>query len=326
MDIKKGIVSIIIVNYNTKDLLRNCLLSLKEFNYEIIVIDNASTDGSISMVKCEFPKITLLENKENLGFGKANNQGMRIAGGKYIMLLNSDTIVKPTAINKMVEFMEKHPDIGLLGPRLLNDDSSIQPSVSTFPNLWYVFLRMFRLRQLKRIFPSKLFKNIAISGILGYTIKSYFQSEEDNPLEVDFVSGACMLIRKEVIEKVRMFDENFFMYVEDLDFCKRIKKAGWEICYYPLAEVIHLGGKSSGGTFRDYSPVSYQSLYYYFRKHHGRTYEFMVRFIVVTALLLNVLILSLLYLLTRKKEIKKNLISYLEIIRISFEKYGIFEK
>ncbi|MBI4686408.1 MAG: glycosyltransferase family 2 protein [Nitrospirae bacterium] len=280
----ESLLSVVIVSYNTIGLLEACIrsvLSNLPTCSEIIVVDNASTDGSSEMIKKTFSMVRLIENKENLGFGKANNQGITISRGQYILLLNSDAEIKPNAINIMINFIGEYPTIGMIGPRLLNDDGTTQPSVSTLPNLWYVFLRMFRL---KGLFPTFL-KTVALRyGLFGHTVKSHFQSEANKALEVDFITGACMLIRRDVIEQVGMFDENFFMYVEDVDLCKRIKESGWKIYYYPESEIVHFGGRSSGGACRDLSFVSYKSLYYYFRKHYGKPYELGVRLIVVIAL------------------------------------------
>jgi GT2 family glycosyltransferase len=279
-------ISICIVNYNTRELLLQCLKSIyastEHVNLAIFVVDNNSVDGSSVAIEKTYPNVKLIKNTVNAGFGRANNQAMSLSRGKYVLLLNSDTIVKPEALEKLVAFMEDNPRVGMAGPRMLNEDGSVQASISNFPNLWFVIIRMFRLRAL---FPTRLLKNFAMkTKLFGSMVNSYLRVESQEPLRVENISGACMLIRREVIEQVGMFDEEYFMYVEDIDLCKRIIDAGWQISYLPSSEIIHLVGKSSGGTFRDLSPISYESLFYYFRKHRGKVYEASVRVVVVIAL------------------------------------------
>ena len=207
-------LSIIIVNANNQRLLKECLQSIDKnthkISFEIIISDNASTDGSQEMVKDDFPQVKLIENKENLGFAKANNQALKIYQGRYALLLNNDTLVKDSALDKMVEFMDQNQETGACGPKLLNTDGSTQHQ----------------------------------GGLLA---KRFWKAKDPRP--VDFIIGAALLVRKEVIDKVGMMDENLFFYNEDLDWCLRIRKAGWKIFFLPQAEIIHYGGQSSKKTF-----------------------------------------------------------------------------
>lgn len=284
---KRPELSIIIVSYNTRELLRDCLLSLLGPGkpgrpFEVIVVDNASTDGTVEMLEKDFKKVVLIKNRENAGFGRANNTGIKSARGDFLLLLNSDTVVKKGAVDRLLEFIKSRPKAGIAGPKLLYGDGTVQPSVSTFPNLWREFLRMFRI---KKIVPREWVRKVALEhGIFGPTVRSYFMAELPSTIEVDAVNGACMMIRREAMDAAGGFDENYFMYVEDMDLCRTFRDKGWKIFYYPDAEIFHWVGKSSGGTFRDQSPLSYKSLFYYYRKHHGKLYEKFVRSMVITAL------------------------------------------
>ncbi|MDD5383224.1 MAG: glycosyltransferase family 2 protein [Candidatus Margulisbacteria bacterium] len=228
-------LSIIIVNTNNKKLLEECLTSIyqntRKIALEIIVSDNASTDGSQSMVKAKFPQVKLIENKENLGFIKASNLGLKAFSARYAMLLNDDTVVKADALERLVEFMDKHPEAGACGPKLLNTDGSVQHQ----------------------------------GGLFG---KRFWLAKE--PTAVDFVIGAALLVRNEVIDRVGIMDENLFFYNDDLDWCLSIRKAGWKIYFVPDAEIIHYGGYSSKRTFnRRLFVEGFKGGLYFCRKHYG---------------------------------------------------------
>lgn len=287
-------VSVIIVNYNARSYLRNCLESLFKaisrgsLKCEVFVVDNNSGDGSKEMVKGEFPLVNLIENRGNVGFSKANNQAIQVSKGRYILLLNPDTVVMPKSLDLMVEFMEKNQGIGILGPKMLIDSNgSIQPSVSEFPTPFTIFLRFC----VPRAFLSHVVKNFIrkskIERLLGSQVRTYFSPLRlEFPVEVDSISGACILARREVIEQVGLLDENIFMYLEDVDLCLRVKKRGGRIVYFPKAEIIHYCGQSSGG---DFNPVSFcrrsQSVCYYFEKHHGRADCIKVKILLTVALI-----------------------------------------
>ena len=220
-------LSIIIVNFNTKDLLKKCLESLPS-SAEIIVVDNGSTYDSKEYLKTQ--KTKAIFNDQNLGFAKAVNQGIKESQGKFILLLNSDIIVKPKAIEKIMAFAQKHPEAGVIGGRLLNPDGSIQGSCFNLPTLSRTIKEFF----LKK--PSSLFKYIP-SG--------------EKPIEVEAVIGAVFLIPRKVLSKIGhayrqagFFDERYFMYFEDLDYCRRMRKAGFKVYYLPEAEFIHFHGQS----------------------------------------------------------------------------------
>lgn len=249
-------LSIIIVNFNTKDLLRDCLNSIihsipclagrqalnhpLSSNYEVIVVDNASSDESVKMLKKEFPQVKLIKNKRNLGFSKANNQGINKARGEYILLLNSDTEIVNNALKELVDFAESKNDLGMAGPKLLNPDGRPQPSTAPFYTLPVAFLSLFGGDRFLRRSPVKT-------------------------TPVDWVSGACFLIKKAIIDKIGLLDEKFFMYAEEMEYCFRAKKAGYQVYFYPQAEVIHLG-EGSGDRQKAILGI-YQGLIYFYQKH-----------------------------------------------------------
>lgn len=320
-------LTISIVSYNTKDLLRACLNSIYQnaegINYEIIVVDNNSSDGSGNMVKEEFPQVELIINKENVGFAKANNKAIKKSKGRYILLLNSDTVVISDAIRKIVNFMEIHPEAGVVGCRRLNPDLTVQPSVGTLPSAWTIFLSFFGIKWLltsprQRKLVAKFF-----SSFLGKSISSYLDwyLEDDRKVRsVDFVTGACFLIRRETLEQVGLLDEKFFMYLEDADWCLRIKRKGWGIYVYQNAQVIHHVGETFRRGGNIISLERCRSRYYYFQKHHSRKSVFLLKIIIISALLLRGVGLLSLYLLSSNREkdlIKRGLKSYEQVIKFS---------
>lgn len=229
-------VSIIIVSWNTKDILRDCLKSVygqtSGIDFEVIVIDNASLDGSAEMVKTEFPQAKLIANADNRGFAVANNQGIEISNGRYILLLNSDTIVLDGAIQKTVHFADEHKEAAVTACRILNKDMSLQPSCSMFLSLRNWFLK---ITFLYKLFPqSKFFGRAQMTWWQHNTVK-----------EVDVVSGCFMMVRKDAVMQIGQMDEQFFMYCEEVDWCWRFKKAGWKVIFMPDAQIIHLGGASA---------------------------------------------------------------------------------
>lgn len=229
-------VTVAIVNWNSKEILRDCLNSLlkqtKDINYEIIISDNASTDGAQEMIEKEFPQVKLLKNEGNLGFAKANNRSIRIAKGKYVLLLNPDTIFIENSIKRIFDFMENNPEIGISGCQLLNKDKTIQPSAGYFYSIVKVMMWMTWLDRLP------FFSNKAI-----HIKKTDFFTKKR---ETDWVMGAFFMIRKSVIERIGMLDEDFWMYVEETEFCYRAKQQGWKVVFNPETKLIHLGQVTLG--------------------------------------------------------------------------------
>ncbi|MDO8682421.1 MAG: glycosyltransferase family 2 protein [Armatimonadota bacterium] len=229
-------LSISIVSWNTKDLLRQCLQStfanLDGLDAEVIVVDNASQDGSADMVAREFPEVTLIRCGTNHGFAKANNIAYEHSGGKYFLLLNSDTIVLPGALITLAKYLDDSPRVGAVAPKLLNADGTLQRSCSCYPSPV--------TEALDAVFLSKLFPR---SKIFGRYSMSYWDFDEIR--EVDFAGGSCLMLRREALEQVGVLDESYFMYTEEADLCYRLRNAGWSIVYLPHAQIVHLGGQSA---------------------------------------------------------------------------------
>lgn len=257
-------LSIIIVNYNVKEFLLNLLDSLYKsipgYESEIIVVDNASDDGSVEAVQSRFPKVNLIDNEINVGFGAANNQGLEIAKGKYIVLINPDTIVKEDTFTKLIEFLKTTPDAGMVGCKVLNPDGTLQlPCRRSFPGPWTSFTK---ITGLSTLFPkSKLFAKYNLTYL-----------DENETYEVDAISGSFMMMRKEVYEKTNGFDPQFFMYGEDLDLCYRTQKEGYNVYYVHTTEIIHYKGESTKRSNIDETKVFYDAMYLFVRKHFSSFY------------------------------------------------------
>jgi len=221
-------LSIVIVSYNTRDMLRDCLRSLpagtQGITAETWVVDNNSPDRSAEMVAEEFPEVRLIANRENAGFTRANNQALRQCDSRHSVILNPDTECRPGALTTLVRYLDSHPEAGAVGPKLLNTDGSLQPNGARFPNPLQDFLVVSDLRGLARA---------------RFERWSRMRDDFDRECELDVVSGACMMVRREAIEKVGLLDEEFFMFYEEVEWCWRIKRAGWKVVYVPSAEVVH---------------------------------------------------------------------------------------
>ncbi|HIJ71471.1 MAG TPA: glycosyltransferase family 2 protein [Planctomycetes bacterium] len=229
-------VSIIIVAWNVKELVRDCLKSVfdetKGIDFEVIYVDNASKDGSVEMVSQQFPKVKIIENKKNEGFIKANNQGIEIAEGRYVLLLNSDTVILDNAIAKTVKFAESHPEAAVFGCKVLNPDKTLQRTCSMYPSLLNMFLSAIYLY---KIFPGSRF--------FGREEMTWWDFDDVRKVEV--VYGCFSLVRKEAIDQVGLMDPLYFVYGDDPDWCYRFHKAGWEIMFTPEPEIIHYGGQNT---------------------------------------------------------------------------------
>jgi GT2 family glycosyltransferase len=248
-------LSIIIVDWNTKEYLLPCLKSIFEegqgTGWEVIVVDNGTRDGSREELKKVFPSAHLIENEKNFGFAKAANQGLQKASGRYALLLNPDTQVKSGAIERLVSFMDAHSDVGVAGAQLLNADGTKQNSIANFPSLGTELLNKSLLRWL---FPKK------------------FPGKERNysePIEVDSVIGACMMVRRDTLDQVGLLDEDYFLFLEETDWCYRMKKAGWKIYHVPQAEIYHFQGKSAETVKKRARVEFYRSRYHFFKKNRG---------------------------------------------------------
>lgn len=261
-------ISIVIVNYNVKDFLLECLRSVENstggLNVETIVVDNDSKDGSVEFLKPLFPNVKFISLKENVGFGRANNIGFKESKGKYILILNPDTILEETTLSTMYDYMEKHGEVGISGCKVLNSDGSFQPACRRgFPTPWASFSKLFGLQKL---FPgSKLF------GKYNQTFRSV-----DETYYIDAVIGAFMFCRREVIEQTGGFDPDFFMYGEDIDLCFRAHKAGWKIAYVHSCSIIHYKGESTRRSSINDVKHFYNAMEIFTKKHYSRSFLFLI--------------------------------------------------
>lgn len=229
-------LSIIIVSWNTRDILRDCLESvyanLSGLDCEVLVIDNASSDGSPQMVETQFPQAALVKNPDNRGFAAANNQGMKLAKGSYILLLNSDTIVLGDVLSRTVAFAGAHPEAAVIGCRVLNPDRSLQPTCFMYPSVLNLLIAT---AYLNKLLPGNRF--------FGREAMTWWDRTDERDVEV--VTGCFMLVRREAIDRVGPMDEEYFMYGEETDWCWRFRQAGWRLMFTPVGEIIHLGGQST---------------------------------------------------------------------------------
>lgn len=294
-------VSIIIVNWNTKKLLEECLNSVFKFtkgiNFEAIVVDNNSKDGSVQMVEQKFPKVNLVKNQKNEGFAKANNIGIKKAKGKYIFLLNSDAYLIENSLLKLMQLAKKQKNLGVLAPQLLNSDKSIQQSVGFFPDLPQIFFWMTFLDDLP----------------LGQYLKPYHVDHNifyKSTQKVDWITGAAMFIPKNVIEKSGPLDEKIFMYGEDVEWCWRIKKAGFEILLTPETKIVHVGHGSSAKMPQKAFIGEYEGLKYFYKKHRSNSSLHIVRILLKIGALARIIIFSLL----GRKETAK---AYVEVFKVA---------
>lgn len=275
-------LSIVIVNYNTKDLLKQTIESVinntKGIEYEIWVVDNSSKDGSVEMVQEEFKSVKLIASKENLGFPKGNNVAIKKATGRYILLLNSDTKVIGDNLQNCVAYMDKHKDIGALGCKVELPDGTLDHACKRgFPTpeaSLYYFLKL-----------NKIMKNRKKYG--AYTAEYL---GEDEVGEVDALMGAFMMIPRTVVDKVGMLDEEFFMYGEDIDWCYRIKEAGYKIMYYPKEKIIHFKGSSSKKKKAKTTYEFHRAMILFYRKHYNDKYNIFIKILVYIGVALRMIL------------------------------------
>ncbi len=247
-------LSICVAGYNSKAFLEQCFDSIynseKDSNltFEIIFIDDASRDASLDYVRQKFPQIITIQNEFNQGFARTNNKGIALSKGRYVLLLNADTVTKSGALSALVNFMDEHPEVGAAGPQLLNPDNSLQPSGRSFPKLGTLLSAMFKKGQQQYLTAGRDYSKVT---------------------RIDEVSGAAIIVRREVLEQIGGLDKRIFLYYEDVDWCYRIWQAGWQIYYVPQSQIIHYGGQSTAQIGLRMQLEDTWSTYYYFRKHHG---------------------------------------------------------
>ncbi len=303
-------LSIIIVNWNVKDLLGNCLHSLLDADQipaglmlEIIVVDSASTDGSPDMVRQEFPPVHLIASDENLGYAGGNNAGAAAAQGRYLFLLNPDTVVRPGALAQMVAYMDAHPKISALGPQLLWPDGAVQSSRRRFPTLGSLFWESTLLGQW---FPhNRHFRRYHLAD-----------QPADESQVVDWVVGAAILIRREAWLQVGPLEEGFFMYFEETDWCRRSAGAGWEVHYLPAAQIIHYEGKSSEQVVAARTLRFQRSKLRYARKYFGPGWAALLRLFLWATFAFQWLEESAKWLVGHRRELRRQrMVAYGEVLR-----------
>jgi GT2 family glycosyltransferase len=262
-------ISISIVSRGTRELLEGCLKSLvgtdTRVNFEVWVVDNASRDGTLDMLKASFPQVGVICLDSNEGYTHPMNRGLQSGVGRYLMQLNPDTVVQPGMLDRLLEYMESHPDVGICTPKVLNRDGSLQRQCRRSAARPWDVLTYFT--GLSRLFPH--------SRMFGRYLMTYM--DPDTIHEAEAVSGSCMLIRREVVDQIGYLDEQFYAYQEDADFCFRVRQAGWKIVYVPTACIVHFGGQ--GGSLSEPYPAIlawHRSYYLYYRKNLARDYFFLV--------------------------------------------------
>ena len=280
-------LSVIIINYNTKGLLesaiRSVLNSQTNYKIEILVPDNGSVDGSQAMVKEKFPEVSLIENNANLGFSKGNNVAIKQAVGRYILLLNSDTEVRTDTLDLSISYMDERENVGAMGCKVMLPNGELDKACRRkFPNPWNSFLRLFGFKK-----------------ISDYNINTPIDQET----EVDAVMGAYMMVPKSVIDKVGMLDEEYFMYGEDLDWCWRIKEAGYKIMYYPAAEITHYKYGSSKLVPFKMIRMAHNAMKIFYRKHYAKQYPWIFNQLVFLGINLRMLLVLVVNLLRNKKSV-----------------------
>jgi GT2 family glycosyltransferase len=254
------LISIIIVNWNTRELLKQCIESIKadieHIGSEIIVVDNASSDGSVEMIENRFPDVKIIKNSQNMGFAKANNSGIRAATGKYVCLINSDVRILENGLRGTIDFFEKNPQLGIISPMLLNSDMTQQSSCKIFPSLWTELSIAFGFHKLFGKYFSLFNDDLRIQGV--------------NPIEVDVLAGTFWLTLKSSIERVGLLDEDFFFYREDYDWCKRFWEQGFPVLIIPKYKVVHHGGASSSAESVRFKSELYRSKLIYWKKYFSK--------------------------------------------------------
>ena len=277
-------LSIIIVNYHHSHILGDCLESvyrtIEKIQFEIILVDNSSTDGGLESILKNYPVIRFIKNSENAGFARANNQGAKIASGDFLLFINPDTIVIEDAIESMLDYIRSDSSIGILGPKVLNSDQTVQYSCRKFPTIWSGLFNRYSLAT--RLFPNNRYSR-------DYLMLDY---DHNSIRSVDWVSGCCMMMSKSTFKKANGFDENYFLFIEDVDLCQVIKKKGLRVVYFPNAKIFH---KISSSNTRSTSRViikRHQGMIYYNQKYSETNLiiQHMINSIIMARCLLQILL------------------------------------
>lgn len=275
-------LSVIILNWNTRDLLVECIASLYRtisgLAFDIWVVDNASTDDSVAVVHEKFPTVKIIANTANIGFARGNNQAMAGCEGRYMLLFNSDAVATLGSIQTLLALADTQPRAGIVGAQLLNTDRTFQASHSPFPNFWQEFLILSGLGRLWQ----------------GHFYPSHGAEEDKGPQAVDYVEGACLLVRREAYNQAGGLDEGYFMYAEEVDWCYAMKRAGWQVWYHPQAKIIHHGGGSSRNRRTQREGDLYRSRVRFFRKNYGDAQATVLKFLIYSLTAIKIVVHGLL--------------------------------
>ena len=281
-------LSIIVVSWNTREILADCLNSVYQHppkdSFELILVDNASTDGSAEMVAEQFPQARLIKSETNLGFAQGNNLAVPLCVGQYVLLLNPDTIVKQNGLQSLIDFLDANPAAGAAGSMLLNVDETLQPSCHPRPQL-----------------GRELWRLLHFDAIKPYGRYNMHQWDLTQNREVDVLMGASLMVRKSILDEIGFLDGDYFMYSEEVDLCFRLQKAGWKLFYVPASKVIHLGGQSSKQVAMDMFMQLYLGKLKYFRKHYGAGAGFVYKLILLLASLMRLAAAPVAWLQKRSK-------------------------
>jgi GT2 family glycosyltransferase len=293
-------MSIVLVCWNNKNYLERCLVSLYQGDlhsrFDVVVIDNGSTDGSQTMLWDKFPQVKIIQNGFNAGLGRASNQGIEATKGRYILLLNNDTLVNGPSLDAMVKFLDDHPDGGAAGGRLLNPDETLQAGYNHFSSLWEEFL---------------------IATRLGSLLRSVYPSHRANGLakRVGWISSACLLVRREALDQIGLLDEEYFIYGDEADLQYRLQQAGWSVYYLPSAYTIHFGGRSMNRWSR--RKMVYRGKMLFYKKNYGSFRTWILRLILGMVSLAKMIIWAMIFIVPVWRErAQKELRSNLEIVNL----------
>ena len=299
----ESILSIVLVCWNNKSYLDPCLKSLYESGlhtpFDVVVVDNGSTDGSQQMLAEKYPQVKIIQNSSNVGLGKASNQGMEATAGQYVLLLNNDTIVNGASFDAMVDFLDQHPRAGAVGGKLMNPDGTIQAGYNHFSSLTEEFLVATRLGELIR--P-------------GYPAIMHAEQIRS----VDWMGSACLMVRRAALDEVGLLDEGYFIYGDETDLQYRLKKAGWEIYFLPKATTIHYGGRSMERWPR--RKMVYRGKMLFYRKHYGFLKTLLLRLLLAGLSLIKLMIWGGAYLISSKRDVAiKEVRSNQDVLALCFK-------
>ena len=300
-------LSIIIVSWNVADLLSACLDSVlknisRDSHIEIIVVDSGSTDHTVPMLRERYPQVQLIQQAENIGFVRGNNIGMKEAQGRCILLLNPDTEIVGSALDQMVDYLDNHPEVGIVGPQTLNTDGTTQSTRRRFPTL---ATGIFEATWLQKYAPRRVLERYYVDD-----------QPDDEIFQVDWVQGSALMARREVYNQIGGLDEGFFMYSEELDWCRRAKIAGWQVIYLGTARIIHHGGKSSEQLVAQRDIYFHQSKLRYFRKYHGALTAHSLRLLIILLYIWQIGLETGKALLGHKRAMRQDRVrQYLQVLR-----------